>query len=263
MHIHHHVNSYWKALLLPMLTETTAFFYVSSHRLLKGNSSRAKCGNILSILWHWWFRARCFCYGCDSGSKTSIFKCLPGYAALTDSNLLTFWDSLQVQSSRIKIWELTGCPKMSVTNYLWALCNTSANNNPKQANPAYLSTFKQNNYKAILVNKKCWHTTALQQQIHLTSSNTSSRHSCGQSSQEFKRQLCQLSSITHLQKIYTEKESCLFHLNSPRSINANFYSSPFCFFEQCAGTEQYSRNRMIILNVQLRNSIHQGGLLNI
>jgi len=51
-HIRHHVNSYWKALLLPMLTEATALFYASSHCLLKGKSSHAKRGNILSILWH-------------------------------------------------------------------------------------------------------------------------------------------------------------------------------------------------------------------
>jgi hypothetical protein len=49
-HIHHHVNFYWKALLLPMLTEATALFYESSHCLLKGKSSPAKYGNILSIL---------------------------------------------------------------------------------------------------------------------------------------------------------------------------------------------------------------------
>jgi hypothetical protein len=28
-HIHHHVNFYWKALLLPMLTKATALFYES------------------------------------------------------------------------------------------------------------------------------------------------------------------------------------------------------------------------------------------
>jgi hypothetical protein len=51
-HIHSHANFYWKALLLPMLTKATALFYEISHRLLKGNSSRAKYANILSTLWH-------------------------------------------------------------------------------------------------------------------------------------------------------------------------------------------------------------------
>lgn len=50
-HIHHHVNFYWKALLLPMLTKATALFYEKFSPSFKGKQFSCKtCQHLIHIV---------------------------------------------------------------------------------------------------------------------------------------------------------------------------------------------------------------------